>query len=329
MHFHQWRRREVLTLLGGAVAWPLAAGAQQAMPVVGFLHSGLPAPYAGRVAAFRQGLSEAGFVESRNLTIEYRWAEGRYERLPALASELVDRRVAVIVAGGGVHTAPAAKAATSTIPIVFASGVDPVAQGLVTSLARPGGNVTGISSMTTELGTKRFGLLSEMMPTGDVGILLNRANVAAEEDAKEVQAAGAALGREVHVFYAANAQEIDRAFDALSQRHAKTLLVQPDPFFTSRAAQIVALANRRTLAAIYTSREFVEAGGIMSYGPDQRDQYRLTGLYTARVLKGEKPADLPVIRPTKFELVINVITAKALGLELPPTLLARADEVIE
>jgi putative ABC transport system substrate-binding protein len=323
-------RRAFITLLGGAAAWPVAAGAQQAaLPVIGFLHSGSPAPYAGRVAAFRQGLSEAGFVESRNLKIEYRWAEGRYERLPALAAELVDRRVAVIVAGGGVHTAPAAKAATSIIPIVFALGVDPVTLGLVTSLAKPGGNVTGISSMTTELGTKRFGLLSEMMPTGHVGILLNRANVAAEEDAKEVQAAGGAQGREVHVSYAANPQEIDRAFDALSQRNVKALLVQPDPFFTSRAAQIVALANRRALAAIYTSREFVEAGGTMSYGPDQRDQYRLTGLYTARVLKGEKPADLPVIRPTRFELVINLITAKAHGLDVPPTLLARADEVIE
>jgi putative ABC transport system substrate-binding protein len=324
------RRREFIALLGGSAAWPLAARAQQTPPVVGFLHSGLPAPYAGRVAAFRQALAETGFAEGKDLRIEYRWAEGRYDRLPALAAELVDRGVAVIVAAGGVHTAPAAKAATSTIPIVFVTGVDPVAQGLLASFAKPGGNVTGISSMTAELGTKRFGLLSEMIPAAtSIGILVHAANVTAAAGAKEVQAAGGAEGRAVHVFRAGSAQEIDRAFDALSERKAMALLVQPDPFFTSRAAQIVALANRRAPPAVYPSREYAEAGGIMSYGADVRDQYRLAGVYTGRILKGEKPAELPVIQPTKFELVINLITAKALGLEVPPTLLARADEVIE
>jgi putative tryptophan/tyrosine transport system substrate-binding protein len=325
------RRREFITLLGGAAAaWPLAAGAQPpSMLAVGFLHSGSPEGYAGRLAAFRQAMSEAGFVDGRNIRIDYRWAEGRYDRLAALATDLVDRRVAVIVAAGGVHTAPAAKAATTTIPIVFAIGVDPVAHGLVASFAKPGGNVTGISSMTTELGTKRFGVLSEMMPSGGVGILVNRANTGAEADAKNVQAAAGAQGRDVHVVHAGNAQEIDRAFDAFSQHRVTALLVQPDPLFNSRAAQIVALSNRRALATIYSSREYVEAGGTMSYGADQKDQYRQTGIYTARILKGERPAELPVVQPTKFELVINLIATKALGLDVPPTLLARADEVIE
>ena len=326
------RRREFITALGGAaVAWSHGARAQQAtMPVVGFLHSGSPAPYAGRVAAFRQGLVGAGFVEGKNLRIEYRWAEGRYDRLAAFAAELVERRVTVIVAAGGVHTAPAAKAATSTIPIVFAIGTDPVAQGLVASYAKPGGNVTGIASMTQELGTKRFGLLIEIISaTASVGVLVNRANAAAKADAEQVAAAGRAQGHEVHVVRAISEAEIDSAFAALSQLNVNALLVQPDPFFTSRAAQIVALANRRALPAIYPAREYAEAGGMISYGADVRHQYRQTGAYTARILRGEKPAELPVVQPTKFELVVNLITAKALGLTVPPTLLARADEMIE
>jgi putative tryptophan/tyrosine transport system substrate-binding protein len=325
------KRREFISRLGGAAAWPVAARAQQpAMPVVGFLHSGSPAAYEGRVAAFRRGLGEAGFVEGRNVGIEYRWAEGRYDQLAPLAAELVDRKVAVIVAVGGIHSAPAAKAATSTVPIVFAIGADPVALGLVASIAKPGGNATGVSFLTQELGAKRLGLLSELVPTAArIAIVVNPGNATAEATAKEVREAGRVRGLDVHVFDARNEQEIGAAFEMFSDRQIGAFLVQPDPLFTSHATKIVGLAARRALAAVYPSREYAEAGGTVSYGADIRDEYRQAGVYTGRVLKGEKPADLPVVQPTRFELVINLKTAKALGLDVPPTLLARADEVIE
>ena len=326
------RRRQFITLLGGAAAtWPIASRGQQAgMPVIGFLHSGTAAPYANRVAAFHQGLSGAGFVEGKTVLVEYRWAEGRYDRLPVFASDLVRRAVDVIVAGGGIVTAPAAKAATATIPIVFITGADPVAQGLVASLARPGGNVTGVSFLTQELGPKRLSLLNELAPTGsNVAVLVNARDADAVTAANALEEAAHTVGRHLHILVARNADEIDRAFETLRGDQADALIVQSDPYFTSRAAQIALLAVLHRIPAIFPSREYAEAGGIMSYGSDVRDEYRQAGVYTARILKGEKPSDLPVLQPTKFELVINLRTAKELGLTVPSTLLARADEVIE
>jgi putative ABC transport system substrate-binding protein len=326
------RRREFITLLGGAaIAWPLAARAQQpAMPVIGFLHSGSPGPYASRVAAFRRGLNKSGLVEGKNIAIEYRWAEGHYDRLPGLAADLVRRQASVIVAAGGVESAPAAKAATMTIPIVFAIGVDPIGLGLVTNLARPEGNITGLSSLTSELASKRLGLLNELAPASrSVAALVNPTNRGATSTVSELEAAGHALGRRIQVLNARNETEIDNAFETLANQRADALLVLPDPFFTSRIVQIVTSASRRALPVIYPAREYAEAGGLLSYGAAISDQYRELGVYTARILKGEKPSDLPVMQSTKFELVINLTTAKALGLEIPPMLLARADEVIE
>jgi putative ABC transport system substrate-binding protein len=325
------RRRDFITLLGGAVAWPIAARAQQpSMPLVGWLGSGSPSPYAGRVAAFRQGLHEAGYVDGRNVAIEFRWAEGHYDRLPALATELVEQRVSAIVTSGGTQSAHAAKAATSIIPIVFAAGGDPVKRGLVASLNRPDGNVTGVFFFSAVLRTKRLELLHEMMPRAAAfGLLMNPNNVNGESEATDLQEAASVLGRRFSVIMARNEGEIDNAFEKIVRQGIGAILTANDPFYNSRRDQLTALAARHTIPAIYPLREFVAAGGLMSYGTSNTEEYRQAGIYVGKILKGAKPADLPVVQPTKFELVINLKAAKALGLEIPPTLLARADEVIE
>jgi len=325
------KRREFITLLGGAAAWPLAAHAQQpAMPLVGWLGSASPSPYAGRVAAFRQGLSEAGYVEGRNVAIEFRWAEGQYDRLPALAAELVGRRVTVIVTSGGTVSAHSVKAATTTIPIVFAAGDDPVKTGLVTSLNRPGGNITGVFFFSAVLRTKRLELLHEMVPKSTViGLLMNPNNLNGESEATDLLLAARALGRQFNVLRARNESEIDAAFTAILEQRIGAILIGTDPFFNTRRHQLTALAARHAIPAIYPLREFVAVGGLMSYGTSNIEEYRHVGIYVGEILKGAKPADLPVVQPTKFELVINLTTAKVLGLTVPPTLLATADEVIE
>jgi ABC-type uncharacterized transport system substrate-binding protein len=326
------RRREFVTLLGGAVAWPLAARAQQpAMPVVGFLHANSPEPSANQVAAFRKGLSERGYVEGQNVAIEYRWAHNDNDQLPALAADLVRRRVAVIVALFSTGAALAAKTATTTIPIVFYTAGDPVQAGLVASLSRPGANVTGVTTMAVELGAKRLGLLHELLPgAARFAVLVNPTNPAvAEPFVKEVQEAAAAIGRQIEFFITSTNSDIDAAFASLVQKRADAFLYSPDPLFNNRRIQIVTLAARHAVPAIYTLREYAKAGGLMSYGPSNADYIRQTAIYTGRILKGEKPADLPVLRAAKFEFVINLQTARTLGLDVPPTLLARADEVIE
>ena len=324
------RRRDFITVLAGAVGCPHLAGAQQkAMPVIGHLAGGSPGPNASYLAAFRQGLSDTGYVEGQNVAIEYRWAEGHYDRLPAMAADLVGRKVDVIVAGGP-PAALAAKGATSTIPIVFSSGTDPVAAGLVAGLARPGGNLTGFSIITVELMPKRLELLAELVPEARVIVLLVNPNHATTEQIiRDVQGAARAKGVHLDVLKAGSASEIDAAFITLVELHAGALVVSTDPFFTTRREQLVALASRRAVPAIYEWREFAASGGLISYGPSLTSLLRQVGVYTARVLNGEKPADLPVQQPTKFELVINLKTAKALGLTVPQSLLARADEVIE
>ena len=326
-------RRELLAALGGAAAaWPLTARAQQAerMPVVGFLHDSWPEPRANLLAAFRQGLSEVGFVDGRNVMIEYRWAQDQLDRLPGLVGDLVRRQVAVIVAVGGPGPALAAKAATDAIPIVFQAAADPVKLGLVGSINRPGANATGVTYFTAELGPKRLGLLRELIPGGaDVVVLVNPQSPVADSALKDMQAAAAAVGQQLSVLHASNNQEIYAAFPAMVQKRAPALVIIPDALFTGRRVQLATLAARYAIPAIYSSREFAEVGGLMSYGANLADLYRQIGTYTGRILKGEKPADLPVWQPTKFELVINVATAKALGLTVPPNLLARADEVIE
>jgi putative ABC transport system substrate-binding protein len=323
------RRREVISLLGGAAAaWPIAARAQQSvMPVIGFLSA--ISSYGPFLVAFRRGLADAGYVERENVTIEYRWAEGRYDRLPELASELVRHRVAVIVAAGGNQSARAAKAATATIPIVFYSG-DPVAEGLVASLNRPGANLTGMSTFAPALGGKRIDLLRELLPGASaLAMLINPNYAPAAIEAAETENAARALGHKLSVFKASSKGGIEATFATLAQQRPDALIVGADPFFNSRREQLAMLATRNSIPAIYVWREFVLAGGLMSYGDDFADGYRQLGIYVGRILKGAKPADLPVIRPTKFELVINLKTAKALGLTVPDKLLAIADEVIE
>jgi putative tryptophan/tyrosine transport system substrate-binding protein len=326
------RRRDFITLLGGAaVGWPLAARAQQAaMPVVGFLHDGSSEGRAPLAAAFREGLTEAGYIEGRHVLVEYRWAQDQYDRLPALVAELVQRQVAVIATPGSIAAALAAKAATNTVPIVFSVGTDPVKLGLVGSLNRPEGNITGISYLTQELGPKRLGLLRELMPGGaDVVVLANPKSPPTEYALQDMQAAASAVGQQLSVLYASNNQEINAAFLAMTQRRVPALVIVTDPLFTSRRVQLVTLAARHAIPAIYTSREFAEVGGLMSYGTNLPDVYRQVGSYVGRILKGAKPSDLPVVQPTKFEFVINLATATALGLTIPATLLAEADEVIE
>jgi putative ABC transport system substrate-binding protein len=325
------RRRHFITLLGGAAAWPLAVRAQQpAMPVVGFLTSLGRNDRTYLADAFRRGLSEAGYVDGRNLTIEYRFAENQHDRLPALAADLVGRKVAVIAATGSGNSILAAKASTTTIPIVFTFGSDPVQEGIVASFNRPGGNITGISWFNTVLGGKGLGLLHELVPNAAVIALL--ANPKIPEGAREpsdVQAAARALGLQLLVVNASNPSEIDTAFATLRKVGAGALLVGGDSFLASRSQQIVALAARDAIPAMYFDRGFIEEGGLMRYGNDAADGYRRAALYVGRILKGEKPGDLPVDQATKFEFVINLKTAKALGLEVPPGLSARADRVIE
>jgi putative ABC transport system substrate-binding protein len=324
-------RRELVLLLGSSIIVPRRSRAQQkAMPVVGFLSSRSPAESAANVAGFRQGLREAGCVEGQDVAIEYSWAEGHYDRLPSLAADLVAHKVDVIVAAGGIPSAQAARNATSTIPIVFTAVADPVGLGLVASLARPGGNLTGTSLMVTEMTPKRLELLSELVPQAAVITLLVNPNIAdAEPTIWEAQEAARAKHVQLKVLKARSETEIDDAFSALDQLRADGLLQASDPFFLSRRAQLVALAARHRVPAIYDQSEYAEAGGLISYGSSLKNAYRQAGIYAGRILKGAKPADLPVHQPTTFELVINLNTAKALGLTVPPSILARADEVIE
>src|SRR5262249_50552746 len=324
------KRRAFITLLGGAAAaWPLVARAQQpAMPVIGFLHAGAPEPRTNLVAAFRLGLSEAGFVEGRDVQIEYRWARDQSDQLPGMVADLIHRQVAIIATPDNAG-ALAAKAATEAIPIVFQIGDDPVKLGLVSSLNRPGGNATGVSYFTFELGPKRLGLLLELMPSvADVVVLANPKSPITGSALKEVQAAASAAGKPLSVVHASTSQEINAAFPAMAQKRSPALVIIPSALFVSRRVQLATLAARHAIPAIYTSREFVEVGGLMSYGTNLADNYRLVGAYTGRILKGAKPADLPVVQPTKFEFVINLATAMALSIELPDSLLALADELI-
>jgi len=324
-------RRELIALLGGAaIEWPFTSGAQQkAIPVIGYLDGTSPGPGAPLVAAFRQGLSEGGYIEGLNLIIEYRWAGGHYDRLPALAGDLVGHKVDMI-ATGSVAGMQAAKSATSTIPVVFFGGGDLVAAGLIDSLARPGGNLTGFTTMSLELNPKRLELLSELVPQAKViALLVNPKNPQTEGVVRDVQDAPRAKGVQLQILRAGTESEIDRAFASLVQLHAGALVVMGDAFFFSRREQLVALAARHAVPAIYDVHEYAAAGGLISYGPSLTGLWRQVGVYAARILKGEKPADLPVQQPTRFELVVNLKTAKALGLTVPPLILARANEVIE
>jgi ABC-type uncharacterized transport system substrate-binding protein len=326
------RRRAFIALVGGAAAWPVAARAQpQALPVIGFLHSASAAAFAAPLAAFRQGLSEAGYVEGQNVAIEYRWAEGQNDRLPALAAELVRRRVAVIVTPGSTVATLAAKAATATIPIVFVIGADPVKIGLAASLNRPGGNATGINDYGVGIGAKRLGLLHELLPGAmRFGVLVNPKNpFITESFVTEMQTAAAAIGRQIEVVTASTNGDIDTAFATLAKKRADALLISPEALFVTRRVQLIMLAVRHGLPALYHRRELAEAGGLMSYGSDLPGQFRQAGGYVGRILKGEKPAEMPVQLPTRFELVINLQAARVIGLDIPPMLLARADEVIE
>jgi putative ABC transport system substrate-binding protein len=325
------RRREFITLIGGAAAWPSAACAQQpTMPVVGFLGNGSSKFDAFRVAAIRQGLKDAGYIEGQNVTFEYRWAEDHYERLPALATELVRREVAVIVTVGGTTSAVAAKSATATIPIVFLTGADPIKLGFVASFNRPGGNLTGVSFLINALVAKQFEVLHETVPkTALIGYLENPTYANVEADARNVLAAAELVGQKLLVVQAHTDSELEAAFVTLIQQRVGALVVGADPFFTNRRDRLVELAARQKLPAIYPLSEFVVAGGLMSYGTSITDALRLVGLYAGRILRGEKPADLPVQQSTKVELIVNLKTAKALGLTVPPQIVARADEVIE
>jgi putative ABC transport system substrate-binding protein len=323
-------RRHFIATLGSAAAWPLAARAQQpAMPVIGYLGAGSSATSASTATIFRQILAAAGYVEGRNVAIEYRFAEGKYDRLPALAAELVRHQVAVIVAVP-TPAALAAKAATTTIPIVFIAAEDPVKVGLVANLARPGGNVTGGSVLFAELGPKQLGLLREIVPTAvRIGLLVNPSNVNAADVTKDLTAAGAAMGVQIELVQASNILEIDAAFASLVRKRADALVVGTDSFFFNRRLQLATLATRHAIPAVYNAREYAEAGGLMSYGTSLVEAFRQVGIYTGRILQGAKPADLPVVQSSKFEFVINLSTARAVGIDVSPTLLARADEVIE
>jgi putative ABC transport system substrate-binding protein len=327
------KRREFIAFLGGgaAVAWPLAARAQQpATPVVGFLDSGSPSDMTANLGGLHSGLGEAGFTEGKNVTIEYRWAQGRYDQLPVLAAELVRRPVAVIAATRGSAPALAAKAATSTIPVVFQTGADPAKDGLVASFNRPGGNVTGASRVSIVLMPKRLGLLCDLVPKATViACLVNPSNLGANSQIQELQEAARSRGLQLHVQKASTGPELDAAFAVMAQDGTSGLIIANDPFFMSQRAQLAVLAARHVIPAISSERESVAAGGLMSYDASLPDSFRQVGVYVGRILKGEKPADLPVVQPTKFDLVINLKTAKALGLTVPPTLLALADEVIE
>jgi putative ABC transport system substrate-binding protein len=327
------RRRDFITLLStSAAAWPLAARAQQAgMPVIGFLNAGSPDGYTDRLRAFRQGLKEAGFVEGQNVAVEFRWAEGQFDQLPAMAAELVRRQVAVIAVGGGNPAVMAAKAATTTTPVVFNTASDPVQVGFVASLNRPGGNVTGVTQLGVEVSPKRLELAHELVPMATIiGVLVNPANpTIAERTTSDLQAAARILGVQLHVLHASTERDFDTVFATLAQLRAGALVISSDGFFSSRMERLATLTLRHAVPAIFQDRAFVQAGGLMSYGGSALDSYRLAGVYTGRILKGDKPADLPVQQATRVELIINMKTAKALGITFPLTLLGRADEVIE
>jgi putative tryptophan/tyrosine transport system substrate-binding protein len=325
------RRREFIALVGSSAAWPLAARAQQrGMPVIGFLHSASPEPYAPQVNAFRQSLKEAGYVEGQNVAIEYRWAENQIARLPTLAAELVQRQVSVIVAGGSPVTALAAKAATTTIPIVFMNAADPVGIGLVASFNRPGGNVTGVTLLGGELVAKRLGILRDLLPSMKrVGMLVNPARPGVDAQKAQVQEAARALGLPLQILEASSERDFEAVFQTVVSQQDGALIVAPDAFFLTQRVQIADLATRYRIATMYELRDFVEAGGLISYGAGSLDLYRQGGILTGRVLMGKKPADLPVLQPTKFELAINMKTARTLGLTISPGLLSIADELIE
>jgi putative ABC transport system substrate-binding protein len=327
------RRREFITLISATtLTWPLAARAQQpAMPVIGFINGASAVASAHQAAAFRKGLSEFGYIEGRNVTIEYHWLDGQYDRLPALAAELVGHRVAVIATPGSTPASVAAKAATATIPIVFGVGEDPVKLGLVTTLARPGGNATGINFFVQEAVPKRLGLLHELVPGAvRIAVMINPGNVpSAEATLRDVQKAAGVIGLQIQVLNASTSREIDAAFATISREHAEALLVAPDGFFSSRRVQFATLAARSGIPAAYSNRDYAEVGGLMSYGTNVTDMFRQVGVYIGQILNGAKPADLPVVQSTKFEFVINLQTARALGLDVPPGLLVAADEVIE
>lgn len=327
------RRREFISFFGvTAIAWPVVARAQQsARPVIGFLSAASADRYTIRLGAFRQGLKEAGYVEGQNVTIEYRWADGHNDRLPPLAAELVRHGVTVLVAGGGTPTAVAAKAATATVPVVFAVAVDPVKAGLVASLVRPGGNLTGVTNLGVEVAPKRLQLLHELLPAATtIAVLVNPANPAlAEPFLRALQPVARSLGVQLNILNASSDRDLDKVFGTLGQQRAGALLIMPDVFFTTRAEQLAALSLRYAVPAIYEYRPFAAAGGLVSYGPDEVEYYRLVGIYAGKILKGEKPGNLPVVQSTKVELIINLKTAKALGLKVPQPLIGRADEVIE
>jgi len=327
------KRREFLGALGGAVSWPVAARAQPPRPVIGFLNAASADQFTHVVDAFRLGLNESGYVEDRNVAIEYRWADGQYDRLPALATDLVGRRVSVIATGSNILAAAAAKAATATIPIVFMMGTDPVKSGLVASLSRPGGNITGITTLNMELAPKRLEVLRELVPTTTtMAVLINPINDPAvvENETRHAQTTARILGLQtIHILQASTERDLASAFSILIQRRAGGLAISADTFFSGKSAELATLAFRHAVPTISPYREFAKAGGLMSYGASITDLYRLVGVYTGRILKGEKPADLPVQQAGKVELIVNLKTAKALGIAFPPSLLARADEVIE
>jgi putative tryptophan/tyrosine transport system substrate-binding protein len=325
------RRREIIALLGVTAAWPVVGHTQQpVVRVIGYLSSATSAGFAHFVAAFRSGLGDAGFVEGRNLAIEYRWAEGQNDRLASLAADLVNRQVRVIVATGGTEPALAAKAATSIIPIVFTGGADPVKFGLVKSLAQPGGNATGVVNISTELTAKRLGLLRELVPTAaEIAVLVNPTTRNADEQLAEIQEAARITGQSIHILKAVSERDFKAVFATIVQQRVGALFVAGDPFFTSRRVQLVELAAHHAIPASYAFRDFAVAGGLISYGANLLEVHRQAGVYAGRILNGAKPAELPVLQPTNFELVINLKSAKALGLIIPPTLLTRADEVIE